>query len=462
MKGSILIADDQSSIRESLQLYLEEEGYQCQVAEDGQQAIEKLQNNHFDLMLLDIKMPKKTGLDVLEFSQLHAPKTLTILITAYASVETAIQALRMGASDYLIKPLEFDELLVRIQHLIDYKSMALENKYLREQVDQKFNLNFIIGESKAMKQVYKMIERVSQSDAVVLITGASGTGKELVARAIHDNSGRSENPFLAVNCGAIPIELFSSELFGHKKGSFTGADKDKEGLFVAANNGTLFLDEIAETPQNVQVQMLRALQEKEIKPVGSNYTKSFDTRIITATNKNLEKEVEAGNFREDLYYRLNVIEIKVPALKDRKEDIPVLAHHFIKKYNLELNRQIKGIDYDAMQQLMNHQWKGNVRELENVIERAVLLSENEMINTEDLPPQVVSKEIQDSNGFSHESLNQAIENFEKQHIIQVLHRNDFNRSEAARLLNIDPSTLYRKMERLDISLPKSKSGNDDE
>ena len=453
MKGHILIADDESSIRESLELYLNEEGFSCDTAADGQEAIDALEEKDYDLLLVDIRMPKKDGIEVLEYARLHAPRTLSLIITAYASIDTAIQALRKGAFDYLIKPLDFDELLVRIEHLLSYKAIALENKYLREQMAQQFNFNFIIGDSEPMQQVYDMIKRVSQSNTSVLITGDSGTGKELIARAIHDSSNRADKPFFAVNCGAIPVELFASELFGHKKGAFTGADQDKEGLFLAANDGTLFLDEIAEIPLNVQVQLLRALQQKEIKPVGSNQNKSFNTRIITATNKNLADEVEKGNFRDDLYYRLNIVEINVPRLKDRKEDIPILAQHFLNKYNRELNRSIKGIDNETMRSLMSQEWKGNVRELENVIERAVLLSEDDIITKKDLPPQMSSDESQTTQ-ISDDSLNEALENFEKQHIVQVLHKTNYNRTEAARLLSIDPSTLYRKMEKLNISVPQ--------
>ena len=453
MKGHILIADDESSIRESLELYLNEEGFKCDTVADGQEAIDALEEKDYDLLLVDIRMPKKDGIEVLEYARLHAPRTLSLIITAYASIDTAIQALRKGAFDYLIKPLDFDELLVRIEHLLSYKAIALENKYLREQMAQQFNFNFIIGDSEPMQQVYDMIKRVSQSNTSVLITGDSGTGKELIARAIHDSSDRAEKPFFAVNCGAIPVELFASELFGHKKGAFTGADQDKEGLFLAANDGTLFLDEIAEIPLNVQVQLLRALQQKEIKPVGSNQNKSFNTRIITATNKNLAEEVEKGNFRDDLYYRLNIVEINVPRLKDRKEDIPILAQHFLNKYNRELNRSIKGIDNEAMRSLMSQEWKGNVRELENVIERAVLLSEDEIITKKDLPPQMSSEGSQTAQ-ISDDSLNEALDNFEKQHIVQVLHKTNYNRTEAARLLSIDPSTLYRKMEKLNISVPQ--------
>jgi len=451
MKGQILIADDEQEIRDSLSLVLEDEGYECQTAADGEEAVEALENAHFDILISDLMMPKKDGMDVLGEAIKISPQTLCVIITAYATVETAVQALRKGASDYILKPLEFDEVVLRIDHLMKQKELAQENKYLREQIDQKFNFNHIIGESQAMKKVYKMVERVSNATTNVLISGQSGTGKELVARAIHANSDRSKKTFIAINCGAIPENLFESELFGHKKGSFTGATEDKDGVFIAASGGTLFLDEIGEIPLNVQVNLLRVLQEREVKPIGSNQTKKFDTRIITATNRNLAEEVEKGNFREDLFYRLNIVEIHLPTLNERREDIPLLVRHFVDKYNRELNRMVKGVDSEAMKLLMSYEWKGQVRELENVIERAILLGDDDYIKVEDLPPGIQNVKS-DEQVFDHESLNNAVQSFEKHHIENVLRRTDGNRTEAARLLSIDPSTLYRKMERLGIQV----------
>lgn len=455
MKGSILIADDEQEIRESLSIVLEDEGYQCTRASDGEQAIDQILDGHFDILITDLKMPKADGLEVLRETVQRSSQTLTIIITAYATVESAVKALRNGAADYIIKPLDFDEVLMRVNHLMKQKELAHENKYLREQIDKQFNFNHIIGESKVMHQVYKMVERVSQANTNVLVTGSSGTGKELVARAIHANSPRAKKPFIAVNCGAIPESLYESELFGHKKGSFTGATADKEGVFAAAHNGTLFLDEIGEIPLNVQVNLLRAIQEREVKPVGSTQYKKVDVRIVTATNKDLAEEVENGNFREDLYYRLNVVEINLPKLKDRREDIPLLTHHFIDKYNLQMNRAVKGVDSKAMKVLMSNEWKGNVRELENVIERAVLLTDDQFIHTSDLPSSFLQDyDEEEEITIDSQSLNNAVNSFEKQHIRNVLRQTDGNRSEAARLLSIDPSTLYRKMERYSIEVDK--------
>jgi two-component system response regulator PilR (NtrC family) len=451
MNGSILIADDEDSIRESLTIVLEDEGYNCTAVKDGSEAIDAIDKASYDIIVTDLKMPDTNGIEVLEYALKHSSDTLTIIITAHGTIETAIQALRKGAADYILKPLEFDEVLIRIKNLLDQKSLAQENKYLREQIDKEYNFNHIIGESSAMKNVYKMVERVSQATSNVLVTGQSGTGKELVARAIHSNSDRSSKPFLAINCGAIPENLVESELFGHKKGSFTGANADKDGVFVAAHGGTVFLDEVAEIPLNLQVNLLRVLQEREVKPVGSNQMISFDTRIIAATNKDLEKEVEEGNFRDDLYYRLNVVEISLPPLEQRREDIPLLAHHFLQKYNKELKHNLKGITSDAMGAMMAYQWKGQVRELENVIERAVLLSDGDFLTINDLPESF--KQSSDSESFKMDSdkLDEAIQVFEKHHIQSVLKRTEGNKSEAARLLGIDPSTLYRKMERLGVS-----------
>ncbi|HKL18525.1 MAG TPA: sigma-54 dependent transcriptional regulator, partial [Halalkalibaculum sp.] len=446
--GTILIADDEEEIRNSLSMVLQDEGYRCTAVADGAAAIEELKEHSFDILISDLKMPHANGIEVLEEALKRSSDTLTIIITAHATVETAIQALRKGAADYILKPLDFDEVILRIENLLKQKKLVQENKYLREQIDQEFNFNHIIGESKPMKEVYRMVKRVSDVNSNVLITGPSGTGKELVARAIHFNGKRGSKPFIAINCGAIPKDLVESELFGHKKGAFTGAISDKDGVFVAANKGTVFLDEVAEIPLNQQVNLLRVIQEREVKPIGSNQMIQFDTRIIAATNKDLEKEVEKGEFREDLYYRLNVVEIPLPTLQERKDDIPLLAHHFLKKYSRELNRPVKGITSDAMGALISFEWKGQVRELENIIERAVLLGSEDYITLNDLPGS-----IQESKGdfnYDADSLEDAVQTFEKHHIISVLKRTEGNKTEAARLLGIDPSTLYRKMEKMGI------------
>ena len=446
MSSRILIADDEKGIRDSLSTVLSSEGFTCETASDGEKAIEKFTNEDFDILIVDIKMPKWNGIEVLEKVSKISPKTLTIIITAHATIETAIDALRKGAVDYLLKPLDFDDVILRIKKIQQYNQLLLENKYLKKEIHLKFNQNLIIGESPAMQNIFKLIEKVANSSSNILITGKSGTGKELVARAIHKNSQRAKSPFIPINCGAIPDTLFESELFGFKKGSFTGAIMDKDGVFRAANNGTLFLDEVGETPIQTQVKLLRAIETKEIKPIGSNSTFTADVRVLSSTNKDLIKEIEEGNFREDLYYRLNIIEINLPSLSERKEDIPILVQHFVRKYNYELKRKVLGVDNETMKALMNYQWKGEVRELENVIERAVLLCEGDYITMKDLPPQA---QAETGNIYSDE-LKAAVRNFEKQHISSLLKRMNNDKNKTTKILGIGLSSLYRKMDELGI------------
>ncbi len=449
MNENILIADDEQNIRDSLSFVLEAEGFRCTTVADGKAAIEELQKSNYDVLISDIKMPQINGMEVLENSLKFSPQTIVLIITAYASVETAVQTLRKGAADYLLKPLEFEDVIIRIKHLLKNKRLEKESRFLRKQIDQRFNFGNLIGQSAAIKEVFSLITRISASSTNVLITGGTGTGKELVARAIHKNSDRSNNPFVPVNCGAIPENLYESEFFGFKRGSFTGANADHDGLFKFANTGTLFLDEIGDLSEHMQVKLLRALQEKEIKPLGSNKTFKINVRIIAATNKNLLDEVQKGNFRDDLYYRINVVEIKLPNLSKRKEDIPLLVQFFIDRYNKELNRNVKGVDNEVMKAFMNYEWKGNLRELENMIERAVLLCDCEIIELGQLPPY-----IQPDKNHSYEpilNLNDALQNYERLHISNILEETGWNRKKTAELLGIDTSTLYRKMLKLNIT-----------
>jgi DNA-binding NtrC family response regulator len=456
MKENILIADDEKDIRDSLAIVLQTEGYNCTTVKDGQEALGILEKSDIDVLITDIMMPNVDGLQVLQKATEISPRTIVILITAYASVESAVGALRNGASDYIIKPLDFEEVIFKIKQFLNHRETTVENKYLRSQIDKRFNYDNIVGRSKEMQEVFAMIERISSASSNILITGQTGTGKELVARAIHKNSPRANKPFIPVNCGAIPENLYESEFFGYKKGSFTGATSDHDGLFKSANNGTIFLDEIGDLPEHMQIKLLRVLQEKEIRPIGGNSQIKVDFRLIAATNKNLAEEVQNGNFREDLFYRLNVIEIKLPALKDRKDDIPLLVNHFIKNYNEELKRNIKGVDNQVMKIFLNYEWKGNLRELENLIERAVLLCEGEYITIKEIPSYIIQKtEIPDEVPVN---LNEALENYEKSHIIKVLMTTNWNRTEAAKLLGIDFSTLYRKM--LKYSIIESTQNQD--
>ncbi|MFB3056300.1 MAG: sigma-54-dependent transcriptional regulator, partial [Ignavibacteriaceae bacterium] len=320
MNTNILIADDEEQIREPLSFVLNNEGYNCKTVNDGSNAIKALQEDNYDILITDIKMPGMNGVEVLEKSREISPETIVILITAYGSVETAIQALRKGAADYLLKPLDFDEVLVRLKNLIRNKELFRFNKILRKQINTNYNFDNIIGKSSVMKKIFEMVKQVSEVSTNILITGATGTGKELIARAIHNNGSRKDKPFIPVNCGAIPDNLYESEFFGYKKGAFTGADTNYEGLFKSADSGTIFLDEIAELPEHMQVKLNRVLQEREIKPIGSSFTIKIDVRILAATNKNLEEEVKSGSFREDLFYRINVVELKLPSLAERKDD----------------------------------------------------------------------------------------------------------------------------------------------
>jgi len=451
MSAKILIADDEKPIRDSLKMVLEEEGFTIEAVGDGEEALQKIQNSkgdeNFDIVITDIKMPKLDGMQLLEQASRISPETFFIIMTAYASVNTAIEALRHGAYDYLIKPIEFDDLIIRVKRLLDYKNLALENKALRQRISADYDFTNLIGKSDAMKKVFSIIAQVAPTNSNVLITGKSGTGKELVAKAIHYNSKRKDKIFLPVNCGAIAENLIESELFGHKKGAFTGATEDKVGLFKVADGGTLFLDEIGELPLNLQVKLLRAIEDKEFIPVGGVKPVSTDVRIIAATNQNLYEKTKTGEFREDLYYRLNVVEINLPTLNERKEDIPLLVNHFIEKYSKEMGKKIIGVDNDTMKILMAHEWRGGVRELENIIERAVIFCKKDIITVDDL-----AEYIRGNTAVYEypESLKEALHNFEREHIIKTMKKYNYNKEEAAKALEIGLSSLYRKMDELHI------------
>ena len=451
MAHKILVVDDEEIIRDSLYYILEKEGYQVDKAENGKIAYEKIIANHYDLVITDIEMPLMKGTELLEKIKTINFQTSVIIITAFGSLDTAISALRNGASDYILKPVEFDELLIKAKRLFEVKDLLTENKVLREEIHRQYDFENIVGKSTSIKKIYEMIEAVAETDSTVLISGNSGTGKELVARALHYKSNRRNKPFIAVNCGAISENLIESELFGHKKGAFTGAISDKDGFMKAANGGTLFLDEISEMPPQLQVKLLRAIQEKEYTPVGTTISLLVNARFITTTNRNLEEEVKAGRFREDLYYRINVVDIHLPSLKEREEDIPLLADHFLNKYRKELNKNIKGIDNEAMRAIMNHEWKGEVRELENIIERAVIFCKSDLITIQELP--VSFKPKADDFDFSFNgSLDESVRKFERDYILRALESNDNNKEKTADSLKVGLSTLYRKLKELDIKI----------
>ena len=450
MPQKILVVDDEDIIRESLSFVLKKEGYAVEEAENGKAAYNKLLDQPFDLVITDIEMPQMKGTQLIEEIEKLNIQTSIIVITAFGSLDTAITALRNGAADYILKPVEFDELLIKVKRLFEVKNLLLENRILKKEIQRNYDFEDIVGRSPSIRKVYEMIQTVAETDSSVLITGKSGTGKELVARSLHFKSKRQDKPFVAVNCGAIAENLIESELFGHKKGAFTGAISDKEGLIKAADGGTLFLDEISELPLPLQVKFLRAIQEREVTPVGSTIALPVNVRIIASTNRELKEEIKAERFREDLYYRLNVIEIPLPSLKEREEDIPLLADHFLNKYRAEMNKNIKGIDNEAIRALISYEWKGEVRELENVMERAVIFCKNDFITLKDLPE--TFSQASSSVDFSKlGSLEVAIRRFEKEYILKALESNSNDKEKTSELLQVGLSTLYRKLKELDIS-----------
>jgi DNA-binding NtrC family response regulator len=449
MAEKILVVDDEDIIRESLSFILKKEGYVVEEAENGKAAYDKILKDSFDLVITDIEMPGMKGIDLLSEIKKINIQTTVVIITAYGSLDTAISALRNGASDYILKPVEFDELLIKMKRLFEIKKLIIENSLLKKEIQRNFDFENIVGKSPSIRRIYDMIDTVAETDSTVLITGKSGTGKELVARSLHFKSRRKNKAFIAVNCGAISENLIESELFGHKKGAFTGAISDKEGLIKAADGGTLFLDEISELSPQLQVKLLRVLQEREVTPVGTTITIPVNVRFIASTNRDLKEEISMGRFREDLYYRLNVVEIHLPSLKDREEDIPLLADHFLNKYRAEMNKTIKGIDGEALRALMNYEWKGEVRELENIIERAVIFCKEEFINLKDLPPNF--RPSSDLSEYSKSgSLEESVRRFEKDFILKALENNDFNKEKTSEILQVGLSTLYRKLKELDI------------
>ncbi len=447
MNIKILIADDEKDIRDSLQMILNEEGYSTKVVSNGIDALEEVMTNEYQLVISDIKMPGIDGMELLEKCSNFCPDTFFIIMTAYASVETAISALRNGAYDYLLKPVEFDDLLIRVKRLLDYKKLKDENKFLRQKVSPKADFENIIGKSEPMKKIFKIISQVAPTNSNILISGKSGTGKELVAKAIHYNSLRKDKIFLPINCGAISENLIESELFGHKKGSFTGAVSDKDGLFKVADGGTLFLDEIGDLPLNLQVKLLRAIEDREFMPVGSTKSVKTDVRIIAATNQDIYEKAKVGEFREDLYYRLNVVEIKLPSLNERRDDIPLLVKHFVEKYCNEMGKPVLGVNNESMKKLMNYDWRGGVRELENKIERAIIFSTGDKIEVTDLDE---GDESSVSLNNMPESIKEATLIFEREHIKRIIEKYDNNKEEAAKALEIGLSSLYRKMELMGI------------
>lgn len=442
-KGKILVVDDELIMRESLHSWLEEDGMEVHTAESGEEGLEMAKKENFDVMLVDLKMPGMDGIQFLKEVKKIQPQASIIIMTAYASVDTAVEAMKQGAYDYVIKPFNPDEITMTIRKILDHQSLVRENIYLRLSLKKQYDFHNIISKNHKMQKIFRLIETIADSKSSVLILGESGTGKELIAKAIHYNSSRHDKPFISVSCATIQESLIESELFGHEKGAFTDALSTRKGKFELADGGTLFLDEVADLSPKVQTSLLRVLQEKEFMRVGGEKYIKVDVRVISATNRDLWKAVQEGKFREDLYYRLNVITIHIPPLRERTEDIPLLVEHFISKYNVENSRKVEGINEEALQILMNYHWPGNVRELENVIERAVLINKTGIIAPEDLPPYLVPGA---EPSYDRADL-ASLEEVEKQHILNVLKKNNWNIRRSAQILKIDRTTLYAKIRR---------------
>ncbi len=445
MSTKILLVEDEQLLRESLAQLLGEEGYQVVQAGDGKAGYDAALAEPFDLVLTDIRMPVMDGLQLLKHLQQVIPQTPVIVITAFGTVESAVNAMRAGAADYVLKPVQFEDVLIRVKRALEFGEMRRNRSILTEQLASQSTFHDLIGESPAMANLFGLVKKLSSVQSSVLIVGESGTGKELFARAIHYNGITREKPFIAINCGAIPENLIESELFGHRKGAFTGAIKDRIGYFEAANGGTLFLDEISTLPIQVQSSLLRVLEERVVVPVGDTRPRPVEVRIIAASNQNLQTQCKEGKFREDLLYRLDVVRLQLPPLRQRRQDIPLLAQHFLDKYTRKMNKNVTGISNSAMRAMLNHEWRGNVRELENVVERAVIFAEGRDIEASDLPFQSTASDLD-----SGEDLKQAMMQFERQHIIYSLRRHNYDKAETAQHLGIGVSSLYRKLEELKI------------
>ncbi|MCB0414681.1 MAG: sigma-54-dependent Fis family transcriptional regulator [Bdellovibrionales bacterium] len=459
MKPRILVVDDEESIREFLEIMLRKEGYEVTCAEDGQKALDLIEKKSFDMVISDLQMPNKTGIELLQEVRNQNNDVLFMMITAFGTTETAVDAMKMGAYDYITKPFKIDEVRLNIANALKSRNLEVENRNLKKELVREYSFQNFIGNSDPMHRIFDLIKRVAQAPTNILITGESGTGKEMVAKAIHYNGPLKDRPFVTVNCGAIPENLMESEMFGHKKGSFTGAVVDKTGLFEVASGGILFLDEVGELPVNIQVKLLRAIQEKVIRRVGGTDDIHIDVRIMAATNRNLEEMITQGTFREDLFYRLNVIKIETPSLRERKDDIPVLANHFLQKYNDRLGKKIGKISDEAMEILKKYSYPGNVRELENIIERTVALEGGASILPESLPPFVETPSGRKM-ASSHEievtedgiDLDKVMGQIEKELLIKAIHTANGIKKRAAKLLNISFRSMRYRVEKYNLGV----------
>jgi DNA-binding NtrC family response regulator len=445
---NILVIDDEATMRDSCQQTLSRGGNRVEVAEDGSSGLAMLERKSFDLVILDLKMPGLSGMEILKNIKEDNPEAMVIVITGYATVESAVEAMKKGAYDFIPKPFTPESLRVIVNRALEKRQLALENVLLRGELKASFGPEVIVGQSKSMKKVEELVRKVGPTDTTVLISGESGTGKELVARAIHRYSSRQDKPFVAVDCGSLVENLFESELFGHVKGSFTGATATKYGRFELANGGTLFFDEIGNISINIQTKLLRVIQEREITKVGSSQVIKVDVRIVAATNKDLQKDVKTGTFREDLFYRLSVVPIALPPLRERRDDIPLLATHFLSKYNKKRRKNIKAISDRAMKALVEYDWPGNVRELENAIERAVVLAESDVVKASDLLYYGLTVDAPSSK--SDVSAAQRLIDVEREHIAKTLKMFHGHRGKTAESLGIDRKTLRAKLSRYKI------------
>jgi len=456
--AKILIAEDNDLSRENLSELLTLSGYDVKAVENGAAAMSALATDKYDLIITDLKMPQANGLEVLKFTKDMNPDNVVIIITGYATVHTAVDAMKLGAFDYITKPLKDDVVKLTVSRALSYVMLREENLTLKSHLKEKYDFGKMIGFSDPMKKVFETIEKVSASDSTILISGESGTGKELVARAIHFNSDRKDQPLIPVNCGAIPEELLESELFGHEKGAFTGAIRTRIGRFELAQGGTIFLDEIGDMSPALQVKMLRVIQEKEFERIGGVKTIRVDVRIIAATNQNLEKAVSEKKFREDLFYRINVIPVHLPPLRERGPDIAILINHFLKKFNKLKKKNVSRIAPDALPYFLNYAWPGNVRELENLLEMFVVMKEEGVIEISDLPPKLLSQKQVDTLSPRHVSLpvcglnfNEMVNQFEKDLLIQALQKSNGVKNRAAKMLNLNRTTLVEKLKRFNLA-----------
>ena len=447
-QASILIVDDESGILDTLRILLRKEGFEVATAQGGKAGLEQIRSGNHDIVLTDVRMPQVTGLDILQAARDQDPMTPVILMTAQASLQTAIQAVNQGAFYYIQKPFSNDELLAILRRACEYRQVRVENRQLKQEIRRKDRSTVVrpIGKSRRFAEVLRLAEQVAPNDSTVLIQGESGTGKEVLARYLHNLSHRADGPFLSINCGALPENLLESELFGHVKGSFTGAVRDKQGLFAAARGGTFFLDEVGEMPPSLQIKLLRVLQEREVIPVGATETIPVDVRIIAATNRDLEEEVRRGHFRSDLFYRLNVIALELPSLRDRRDDLVLLIDYYLQELAQERDHPPKALSSETLDAVMVYDWHGNVRELQNALEHAVVLSKGPLIEPTSLPERITRRR-REPLVAERSSPNPSLDVIERAYIMWVLQAEGGNKTRAAEILGIDPSTLYRKLSR---------------